>query len=146
MPRNPTAEQIVTNWSQAMGSGQTQAKYKAGVARVQESPMARAATPQATELYLRRIQESVSNGKRTAALQASSLQQWKDNASNIGAARLMSGAQKGQSKMRTAAQKWAPIYAQVSAEVAAMPKGGLGEAQARSARAIEILMSAAGRT
>jgi hypothetical protein len=47
--------------------------------------------------------------------------------------------------MRSAAQKWAPVYAQVSAECAAMPKGGKAEAAARAARAIEILMSAAGR-
>lgn len=146
MPRNPTAEQIVTNWTAAMGSGQTAAKYKAGIARVQESPMARAATPAAMELYQRRVQESVTNGRRAAALNNSSIQQWKDNASNIGAARLMSGAQKGTPKMRQAAQKWAPIYAQVSAEVAQMPKGGEAEAVARSAAAIRILMSAAGRT
>jgi hypothetical protein len=47
--------------------------------------------------------------------------------------------------MRSAAQKWAPIYAQVSAECATMPKGGKAEAAARAARAIDILMSAAGR-
>lgn len=130
----------------AMASGQTATNYKNGVAGVTESPMAKAATADATARYLSGVQQSVSNGKRAAALQAVSLQTWKDNATNKGATRLASGAQAAQSKVSAHFSKWMPIYQQVSDTVQAMPKGGMSNAQARSAMAIQMLMQAAGKT
>lgn len=140
-----TAEQMVQRYQTAMAAGTTVAKYKEGIASVTESPMAKAATPEATDLYLRRVQESVSSGKRQAKLMAVPLQRYKDNAT-AKADRLASGAKAAIDKSRAHFQKWTPIYANVKDTVKAMPKGGMAEAQARSAKAIEMLMQAAGRT
>jgi hypothetical protein len=145
MARNPTPDQIVKNWTGAMQSSATQQKYKDGVSRYNGNPMAQAASPEATQRYLNRVQESVASGKRQNRLNATPADRWKQNSVNIGAAAMSTGAQKGKAKVMEAAQKWAPIYAQASAEVAAMPKGGRAEAKARAARAIDILMDAAGR-
>lgn len=139
-----TAEQSAQAYQQAMSSGVTSQRYKDGVQGVTESPMAKAATPDATQRYLNGIQQSVTSGRRQQALQAVPLQRWKDNTINKGAQRLASGAQAAADKVRTHFQKWTPIYQQVSDSIAAMPKGGVANAQARSAMAIQMLMQAAG--
>lgn len=140
-----SAEQAVQRYQRGMASGETLTKYKEGVGAVTESPMAKAATPEATELYLRRVQESVSSGKRQRKLLEAPLQRYKDNAL-AKADRLSSGAKAAIDKVRAHFQKWTPIYQGVKDAVAGMPKGGMAEAQARSAKAIEMLMQAANRT
>jgi hypothetical protein len=118
-------------------------KYIDNINGFQGNPMQLAADQE--QLYLQRIQEAVSSGKRRAALLAVNPQTWKQMAATKGAARLGPGMQAAQDKMRAALTKWAPIYDQVHNEVSQMPKGGLAESQARASRAIEILMRAAGR-
>jgi hypothetical protein len=145
MARMPTPDQIVKNWIAAMGSGDTQRKYKEGINRVTENPMAKAASPEAMDRYQRGVSESIATGRRAAKLNAVPMQRWQQNAANIGAAALATGAAKGKGKMQEAAQKWAPIYGQVSATVQAMPKGTRADSKARAAAAIDMLMDAAGR-
>ncbi len=139
-----TAEQAAQAYQQAMASGVTSQRYKEGVQAVNESPMAKAATPEATQRYLNGVNNSVSSGRRAQALLAVPLQRWKENATNKGSQRLASGAQAASDKVRQHFQKWMPIYNQVSETVKSMPKGGLANAQARSAQAIQMLMQAAG--
>lgn len=139
-----SAEQIVQRYQQAMASGVTAQRYKDGIDAVTQNPMEKAAA--AAPYYLQRVQEAVSSGKYAEKLRQTPMARWKDGAKNKGAARLASGAAQAIDKVRAAAQKWAPIYNQVSETVQAMNKGGLVNAQARSAKAIEMMMSAAGRT
>jgi hypothetical protein len=141
----PSAQQIAQNWQQAMGSPQTQMRYKQGISNTTVNPMALAAQPDAQARYVANVQQSVTSGKREQALNAVNVQTWKDNASNVGASRLATGAQKAQQKYMNFATKWQPIYQQVHDAVAAMPKGGAGNAVARSAKAIQMLMAAAGK-
>lgn len=142
--RAPDAGTIAANWASAMGSAQTATRYKAGVQAVTVSPTQLAATPEAMDRYVQGVQQSVSSGKRAAALNAVTLAMWQGPTLNKGAARLASGAQASQQKMASVMQKWAPIYGQMSAAVQNMPKGGLGNAMARVQAAISIAMQAAG--
>ena len=143
MPKS--ADQIVSNWTAAMASPQTAKRYTDGVNAFNGNPMALAATPEAEARYIQGINDAVQSGRRAAALNAASPAQWKANCVNVGAQRLQSGAQKGKANYATAMQKWASVYANISSTVSSMPKGGLANAQARSATAIQMLMAAAGK-
>ncbi len=140
-----TAEQAVSRYMAGMSSGQATAKYKEGVQAVTESPMEKAASPASMDLYLRKVQESVSSGRRRERLLAVPLERYKNNAI-AKADRLASGAKAAADKVRNHFAKWMPIYKNVSDAVKNMPKGGLEEAKARSGKAIEMLMQAAGRS
>lgn len=145
MARTLDPAQMAATWVQQMGSPQTQTRYKNGVQAVTTSPTALAASPEATQNYLNGIQQAVASGKRQASLNAVSLQSWQSTTINKGAPRLGTGAAASQNKFQTAMTKWAPIYTQISQQVAQMPKGGLANAVARSQAAITALMQAAGR-
>lgn len=132
-------------WVAAMQSPMTQQSYKDGVNSVTQSPTVAASTPDAEARYVSGVQQSVSSGKRAAALQAVSLQQWQQAALNKGAPRLSSGASNAQAKMQAHFAKWGPIYQQASAAAHALPKGGLGNAMARVQASIQVLMAAAGK-
>jgi len=142
MPK--TADQMATNWQQGMQNPSTAQKYKQGIGNFQGNPMALAASPEATALYLSRIQMAVSSGKRANKLNAVPVERWRNNAMNIGANLLSSGANKAIDKVRTHFQKWAPIYQQASAAAHALPKGGEANALARVQAAIHTMMVAAG--
>lgn len=118
-------------------------KYIDNINAFQGNPMQLAADKD--DLFLQRVTESVTTGRRRAALLAVNPATWKQMAINKGAPRLGPGMQAASEKMRAALTKWAPIYDRVSQEVRQMPKGTMADAQARSARAIQILMEAAGR-
>lgn len=141
----PSAQQIAANWQQAMSSPQTQMRYKQGIANTTVNPMAMAASADAEARYVANVQQSVASGKRSAALNSVNPQTWKDNASNVGASRLATGAQKASQKYIAFANKWQPVYQQVHDAIQAMPKGGAGNAVARAAKAIQMLMAAAGK-
>lgn len=139
------AAKAVAKYLQSMASPTTAQNYKDGIAKVTDSPMAKAASAQSQALYAQNTAAAVSSGRMAAALNAVPLQRWKENASNKGAARLASGAQAAQQKMQSHFQTWGPRYDQVSQAVAALPKGGVVNAQARSALAIQMLMQFAGK-
>ena len=141
-----SASQIASNWSSAMASPQTSQKYTAGINRVTQSPTAAAATPQAEAAYLAGIQNAINSGKRANALNAVSLQSWKQAATTMGASGLARGAQKGTPKYTAAVQKWQPIYQQASDAASQIPKdGSLASAQARWLASTQVLMAAAGK-
>jgi len=141
----PDAATIVNNWVGAMASPMTSQKYVAGINAYQGNPMALAASQEAEQRYIQGVTQSVSSGRRAAALNAASPTVWKQNAVNIGAPRLQSGGQKGKARYTAAMQKWAGVYASVSQACQQLPKGGIANAQARANLAIQMLMQAAGK-
>lgn len=144
--RVKTAAEAAANWQTAMQGGTAAAKYKAGVQGYQGNPMAEAATPDAMQRYQDGVNNSVSSGRRQAALQSADPNSWRNNAMNAGAQNLARGVSKGLPKYTNKAQKLAGVWQQQRDAVNAMPKGGLGNAQARAARALEIMMSAFGKS
>lgn len=136
-------ETVVQRYLEGTSSPQAKKKYQEGVDAVTESPMQKAAD--SDQLYLQRIQESVSSGRRRQALLAVPLSRWKDNAKGKGADRLAGGARAAADKVRAHFQKWSPIYQQIKQECAAMPKGSIEDSMARVRRAIEISKQAAGK-
>lgn len=139
-----TAQQAVANWLKAMSSPTTQQAYKDGINATTVNPMAAAATPQAMDAYLNGVQNSVTSGRRAAALQAADPNVWKQNAVTVGATRLQSGAQKSQNKYANKIAKYAAVWPQMRAASAALPSGGLANAQAKQNAALAVLMQAAG--
>ena len=139
-----TAQQMADAYKQAMQSPTTAQRYKDGIAGYNGNPMAAAAQPDAQQRYAQNTQAAVASGKMAAKLNAVPVQTWKDNAMNVGAARLTSGAQKAMSKVQAHFSKWAPIYQQCSDAVKNMPKGGIANATARVQAVLQILMSNAG--
>lgn len=137
-----TAQQAVANWLKGM-SGAAQA-YKDGINATTVNPMQLAAAPAAMDAYLAGVQNSVTSGRRAAALQAADPGMWKQNAITVGASRLASGAQKAQGKYSNKIQKIAALWPQMKAAAAALPKGGLANAQARANAALQVLMQGAG--
>lgn len=137
-----TLQQATANWLKGM-SGASQA-YIAGINATTVNPMQMAATPQAMDAYLNGVQNSVSSGRRAAALQAADPNQWKTNATTVGASRLASGAQKAQGKYTAKMQKISALWPQMKAASAALPSGGLANAQAKANAALQVLMQGAG--
>lgn len=141
-----SAAQMASNWKSAMSSPQTQQKYKDGINNTTVNPMELAASDAATQLYLNNVNAAVASGKRQAKLRAASQAQWKQNAVNIGANALTTGANKAQSKVQSHFDRWAPIYAQASQAAKSIPKdGSIGSAMARVQAAISVMMQAAGK-
>jgi hypothetical protein len=139
-----TAQQAMANWIAAMGSPNTAQKYKDGINATTVNPMALAASPEAMDAYLAGVQRSIASGKRANSLNQADPAQWKANAINVGASRLASGAQKAQQKYLKKIAPFAAVWPQMRAAARALPKGGLANAQARAAAALQVLMTAAG--
>lgn len=137
------AAQAAKRYQDSMAAPSTKQKYVEGINGTTVNPMALAADAEA--LYLQRVTEASNSGRRRQKLLAANPATWKANASGKGANRLAEGAKTAADKVQAHFQKWGPIYDSVSSTVNAMPKGGLAEAQARSSKAIEMLMQAAGR-
>lgn len=135
-------DQVTKRYLDGMTSGATKQKYIDGIDAVTESPMEKAAL--AEDLFLARVEESVRSGKRAAKLRATPLSRWKENAKKK-ADRLTSGAAAAVDKIRAHFTKWLPIYEDVSRTVNAMPKGSRQASKDRAAKAIDMLMDAAGR-
>jgi len=131
-------------WASQMGSPNSVAKYKAGIMALTSSPTALAAQPDAINRYLSGIQESVSSGRRAAALNKVSLGEYQALAT-AGAANLGTGAQRKKAKWAAAMQPYGAVYASIQSQLAGMPKGGESAAVARAAVAIHALMAAAGK-
>lgn len=145
MPRGggtKSAQEIVQAWQQAMASPQTQQRWVQGIQRTTVNPAQAAA--QRLDAYAAACQAAVSSGRMAQALQQVTLQQWQQACVAM-AARLASGAQKGLTRYQRAMQSWAPIYAQVSQEVRAMPKGGLSNGIARATHVIQAFYEAGRR-
>jgi hypothetical protein len=143
MAKTVDANRMVNRWVQGMGSASS--KYVDGINAFQGNPMALAATPQALQAYLAGVTASINNGKRARSLMNSDPNAWKANSVGVGAQRLASGAQKGKAKYAAQAQKWAGVFTQASAAAAAIGKvkGDIGNATARFAANLQVIMAAA---
>lgn len=139
-----TAQQAQAAWLAAMGAASTKQKYVDGINGFTGNPMALAATQEAMQAYVDGVQRSVDSGRRAAALNGASVADWKNNATTIGAQRLASGAQKAQAKYLKNIAPYAAVWPQMRAAARALPKGGLANAQARAAAALQVIMQAAG--
>ena len=139
-----TAQQATANWLAAMGSATTRTNYINGIQGFTGNPMQLAATPEAMQAYLDGVQNSVTSGRRAKGLAQTSAATWQQNAINVGAPRLASGAQKAQGKYNAKIAPYAAVWPQMRAASRALPKGGLANAQARAAAALQVIMQAAG--
>lgn len=118
----PTAAQLVANWKRGMQSAG--AKYTAGVNAVTESPMDKAASPQSRQKYAQSTQQAaVDGGRMETGLRRTTLDSWKRAAAGVGAANLVTGAQKGEPKLAAKAQQL--VDAQRAAKDAAANATGI---------------------
>ena len=141
-----TLAQAAANWGTAMAAPSTAANYKAGIQNTSVNPMAMAASPDAQQKYLAKTSLAVSSGKMANALNNTPVSTWKNNAMNIGAQNLASGAKKGGSKYVQNLQPYANVWPQMKAASQAIPGGTIAAAAAKSAAALQVLMGAAGYT
>lgn len=109
---------------------------KAGVAAVQESPMAKAAAQ--ADRYVSGVQQAVASGKWQQGLQSVSLQQWKD-AVVAGIPAMTAGVTKAKPKMQAFMQAFLPYVDSVAQQVRNMPKGGVENGIARASAMIRAL-------
>lgn len=142
MPK--TAQQATTNWVNAMSSATVRNNYIAGIQGFTGNPMQLAATPEAMQAYADGCANSVTSGRRAKGLAQTSAATWQQNAVNVGAPRLASGAQKAQAKYLAKITPYAALWPQMKAASKALPKGGLQNAVAKVQAALAILMQAAG--
>lgn len=140
-----TPQQMADNWTSAMKAPTTAAKYKQGIQGTTVNPMQAAASPAAQQLYAQNTAAAVASGRMAAKLNAVPMSTWQNNAANIGAQNLVSGAAKGSSKVSSFFQRWAPIFAQASAAAHAIPRDGtINSAMARVQATLSVLMGAKG--
>lgn len=138
-----SAAQMSDSWTKGMQAPQTRQNYIDGINNTTVNPMAAAATPEAMNLYLTKVQQSVSSGKRQRKLMAANPATWKTNATTVGANSLTTGATKAKTKVDAHFQKWQPIYQQAAAAAAAIPHdGSMGSALQRVQAAMQVMMQA----
>jgi len=132
-------EQALEKYKRNLGnSGQS---YSEGVLAVKESPGKAAAREIGN--YERGVMDALRSGKTKAAFEAIQLGPWQERTSTVGSQRLVEAASDEVVAANTLAamNRWFPEAARISASVRGMPKGGLANAKARSARAIEMAMA-----
>jgi hypothetical protein len=139
-----TAQQAVANWLSQMGSTTTKANYIAGINATTVNPMQLAASADAMQAYEDGVMRSITSGRRVQALNKADVNTWRTNATTIGANNLGTGAKKAQTKYANNIAPYAAVWPQMRAAARALPKGGLANAQARSAAALQVIMNAAG--
>lgn len=139
-----SAEQIVQKWQRNATSGNARQAYVDGTQSITVSPMEQAAA--ADQLFLDRVTQSVTSGRRAAKLRATPLQVYKDGC-RAKADRFSSGITAAQQKYAAAMTKWAGVYQQASQAAAAIRNDGSTASQlAKVEAAINVMKAAAGRT
>lgn len=116
---------VADRWASGL-SGATQ-KIKDGINAVTESPTAKAA--RAIDRMVAGVQRAAAEGKTQDALNAVSLQSWKDSAINKGVARIASGAQQAKPQMAAFMTQFLPFVD--SARQALPARGDLEQNLAR---------------
>jgi hypothetical protein len=144
--RIKTANEAADNWANAMANSLAVNKYKAGIQACTVNPMAEAAKPENVDKYRNGVQEALDSGKYVQNLLAADAAAWKANATGDGATRFAGGAKKGKPKYVRAANKLAPVWQQMRAAADAVPGSGKEAAKQKSAAALDVLMTAFGRT
>ena len=127
-----TPSQVADKW--ATNTSNAQQAFKDGVNSVTTSPTSQAAL--AGDRMVQGVQQAVSSGRWAAALNAVTLDSWKQSMLSKGAARISGGVQAAKPKMTAFMTSWLPYEAALSQRIQAMPKGTLADSQARANAAI----------
>lgn len=122
------AQKAAERWAQGMSGAST--KYKEGVAGFQGNPMALAAANK--QGWLNGIQEAFNSGKWERGLLRQPAQYWRDQAMNVGAARLGTGAQAAKPKVQAFLASFLPFLQSVTDRVRSMPASTFEERKARA--------------
>lgn len=131
-----------SKWRSGMaGAGQA---YTAGVQATTKDPTQLAAQAVDDGRYLAGV--TAGQARMAARLRAAGKSAWLEGCTKTGAQRLASGATKGGPKYDAAIDKLVPIWDQMKAASDAVgPRGGLAQAQAKSAAALAALMQGVGK-
>lgn len=128
-----TPSQVSDKWAQRLGGAAEQIRQ--GVQAVTESPGAVAVRRK--QAYIDGVQRSFSDGTYERGQSSYTLEEWKRMTLEKGVGRITSGANNAKPKMEAFMSKWLPLQDELSRRVQSMPHGGLADAQARAAFAIE---------
>lgn len=139
-----TAQEALDAYMAGMADARTAAKYRKGIQGYNGNPMAQAATTEALQNYVNRVQESVNSGHRARQLLAANPAVWKQNAVTTGAARLGDGAKKAAAKMLPKLQALQGVWAQQAALKQSIPGKDKASGKQRMNEAFD-LMAAAGK-
>lgn len=138
-------DQYIKNYQAGMNGAQQ--AYKDGISRYNGNPMAAAATPDAMARYQAGVNDSVSSGRRAAALNNADPAAWKSNAMTFGAPALATGAKKAEAKQRKKMSSAPALWQAQRDTVAAMPQGhDVGSATARVSAAMQLAKAHFGKT
>lgn len=114
-----TPQQVAANWQRGLSSATD--KIKAGINAVTEAPTARAA--RRVDAQVAGVQRAAASGKTAAALNAVSLDDWKQAFLNKGVSRIASGATTAQNKMADFYTQFLPAVD--AAKASLQPRGDL---------------------
>lgn len=134
-------QMVAQNWAQNLAAATN--KIKAGVMGTQKNPMQRAVAQQS--YMVTRWNAAVNSGLWAQRTSAVSMSDWQNRMVTVGVQRIAQGAQAAQPKVAAFQQQWLPLMDQISAQVQAMPRGGVENAVARMRAVIEFNMSKKGQ-
>lgn len=137
MAKQYNAATVAALWMQRASSAGE--KMKAGVNSVTENPAEKAAA--AAPAWLAGVQRAAAEGSFEKGLQSVTLQDWKTKMINKGIPNMATGVREAAPAMQRFLQDYLPFVAQVSDEIAAMPKGTKEDSRARMNAAFERLSS-----
>lgn len=130
-----TAEEVYQKWARNLTN--SVADVKAGIDRVTESPMQKAAANE--EKWFQGLQKAKSSGKFKRGLMNVTLEQWKAKTRDVGADRIPAGATAAQEKSVSFYGKLLPYVDKVKAEVAKMGNVTLQDSIARMTKAVTMM-------
>lgn len=135
MAKNLSPNVVAQKWANRMASAGE--SMKAGVQGVTTAPTEQAA--QAKDRWMAGLQRAATEGKFEAGLRRVTLEDWKRSMIDKGVANMQNGARTAVPKVQAFLAEFLPFADNVSAEVAAMPKGTIEDSINRSAAAIRKL-------
>lgn len=122
-----TAQQAAEKWARNLGAS-TQAMTD-GVNGVTDSPTAKAA--QAVDRQVAGVQRAAASGKTAQALNAVTLQSWKDSMTKKGIPRVAAGATQAQPKVANFMSQLIPYVQQGKQMLQNQPRGDINANRAR---------------
>lgn len=125
-----TAEQSYEKWNRNLSNAV--ADVKAGVDRVSESPMAKAAANE--DKWFQGLQKARSSGKFKRGLLNVTLEAWKAKTRDVGADRIPAGAAAAEEKSVKFYSKLLPFEAKLQAEVDKMPNVTIQDSVSRATK------------
>lgn len=131
--RVKTGQEFAQNWSKNLEGSEK--KILAGVSAVTESPMEKAAA--SVDRWRAGVIKAADDGAFVDGLRSVSLDTWKRNFQTKGVQNLRTGIKSAEPKVVAFGNYWMPIQADLSQQVAAMPKGTMQDSLARVAKVME---------